>query len=123
MKTKLLNTLLIISSLLGYLEWGTNNHSFIFESEWEIILKIFSDPISVAHPFVLIPLVGQVSLVLTLFQKNCSKILTILGISLIGILFLFLLIIGILSINPKIIVFSLPFLIVGFYTIIYQIKS
>lgn len=122
MKIKFLNFLLIITSLLGYLEWGNNNHSFIFESEWEILAKLYSNPLSVAHPFVLIPLIGQMLLFITLFQKKTGKVLTITGISLIGILFIFLLIIGVLSINFKIIAFSLPFLVIASYTIFCQIK-
>ncbi len=32
MKSKILNFFLIITSLLGYLEWGGNSHSFLFQA-------------------------------------------------------------------------------------------
>lgn len=117
MKGRLLNFLLILTSLFGYLEWGGNNSSFLFQVEGNLITSLITNPESVIHPFTLLPLVGQILLFITLFQKKPNKILTYLGIGGIGILLFFMFVIGVMGWNVKIILSTLPFLVVGFYTI------
>lgn len=117
MKAKLLNIGLIISSLLGYLEWGKNNHQFLFESEWYILSNIFSKPLSVLHPFTVIPLLGQLLLLITTFQEKPSKVLIYIGIACIGILLGFMFIIGLISQNFRILSSTIPFLIIAIFTI------
>ena len=113
MHAKILNTLLILASLIGYLEWSGNNHLFIFEAEREIILKLFTDTNSVIHPLIIIPIGGQILLVLTLFQKKANKIMTYLSIAMLGCLLYFMLFIGLMSFNYKIIISTLPFLFIS----------
>jgi hypothetical protein len=117
MKSKLLNIGLILSSLIGYLEWGQGNHQFLFQSEAEIISKLFTDPISILHPFTILPLLGQILLIITLFQKQPDRIMTYSAIACIGILLLLMFVIGIISMNFKILFSTLPFLILAFITI------
>lgn len=123
MKIKILNSLLIISSLFGYLEWGGNNHQFLFQAEAGIIYKFFSEPSSVLHPFVLLPLFGQILLLITLFQKTPNKRLTYIAIGCLGILLAFMFVIGILSFNLNIIISTIPFLVLAVYTILYYKKT
>lgn len=122
MKKKILNILLIITSLIGYLEWGQNNSQFLFQIETELFIKLFSDTTSIIHPLILIPLAGQILLIISLFQAEPGKWLSFIGISSIGILFLFILLAGILSMNFKIILSSLPFLIISFFCIRLHLK-
>lgn len=117
MKLKILNLLLIITSLIGYLEWAGNNHVFLFQVEFEIIYKFFKNPTIIIHPFILFPLIGQILLFITLFQKSASKILTYISIVGIGLLLGFIFISGIISLNFKIIISTIPFLIVAIFTI------
>lgn len=119
MKLKLLNAALIISSLIGFLQWGQGNSTFLFAAEAEIITKLFSDPLSVAHPFTFLPLIGQILLLITLFQKQPSKALTYTGMICVGLLLLFIFLIGILSLNFKILLSALPFMTLSVLTIIY----
>lgn len=114
MKSKLLNLLLVITSLFGYLAWGTDQHSFLFQAEAEVLRKLIHDPASAAHPFTLIPLFGQLLLLITLFQKQVSKRLTYIGLACIGLLLLLIFIIGLMGLNVKIIASILPFLVVSF---------
>jgi len=88
MKSKILNTAIIFCSLLGYLQWGKDQHMYLFQMEVELIRKMFIDPISVLHPFTLLPLFGQLLLFITLWQKQVSKRLTYLGIGCLGLLLL-----------------------------------
>ena len=110
MHAKILNTLLALSSLIGYLEWSGNNHLFIVEAEREIILKLFKDPNSIIHPLIILPIGGQILLLLTLFQKKPNKIMTYISIAMLGCLLYFMLFIGLMSLNYKIIISTLPFL-------------
>jgi hypothetical protein len=117
MKTKVLNFLLIVTSLLGYLEWSGNNQIFLFKAEAEIFYKIFTNPRSVLHPFILLPFVGQILLLITLFQKTPGRALTYISIAGLGLLLGFMFVIGLISFNYKIIFSTIPFLVVAVLTI------
>ncbi len=117
MKSKILNFLLIITSLFGYLEWSGNSHMFLFQAEGEIILKLFTHPTSVIHPFTVLPMIGQIILLITLFQKKPNKTLTYIGMGGLGILLTFMFFIGVISLNSKILFSTIPFLIISIFTI------
>lgn len=117
MKKKLLNAFLILTSLLGYLEWGGGNKMFLFQAEQEIVTKLFQDPLSVVHPFTLLPLFGQLILFFTLFQRTPGRVLTLLGLGCLSILLLFMFLIGLISFNYKILFSTVPFLVAGILTI------
>lgn len=122
MKSKILNFLLIIFSLFGYLEWSGNNHLFLFEAEIEIFSKLFTRPISVLHPFIVLPIAAQFILLFTLFQNKPSKKLTYISIFSLGILFGFMLFIGIISLNYKIALSTIPFIVVSIVTMLHHRK-
>ncbi len=109
---------MILTSLFGYLEWGTSNRMFLYQGEWEVLTKLVNDPASAAHPFVLLPLAGQVLLIVTLFQKQPGKWLTIAGVGAIGVLLFFMFIIGLIDLNPRIFGSTLPFVITGTWAIL-----
>jgi hypothetical protein len=123
MKRKVLNFLLIITSLLGYLEWGGDNHSFLFQAEGEILSKLFTDPASVSHPLILLPFAGQILLFITLFQKKPGKLLTFLGMGGLMTILGFLFVMGLFVLNFKIVVSTIPFLISSILTIVYYRKE
>lgn len=117
MNKKLLNAGLILTSLVGYLEWGQDNTIFLFQAEYDIMLKLFTDPASVLHPFILLPFFGQILLAITFFQKEPGKKLTFFGLGGIGILLVLMFFIGLMSLNIKILVSTLPFLCVAFFVL------
>ena len=117
MKSKVLNFLLIFSSLFGYLEWSGNKHLFLFEAEAEIFSKLFTNPVSVLHPFTVLPIVGQILLVITLFQKTPNKTLTYISLAGLGLLLGFIFIVGLMSINFKIIISTIPFIVLAIFVI------
>ena len=121
-KQKLLNLALILSSLIVYLEWGGDNSMFLFEGEIEFFSKIFQDPLSILHPFIILPLCGQIILAITLFQKQPSKILTYVGLGGLSILILFISFIGLLDLNFKIVLSTIPFILSGILAIRNQRK-
>jgi len=119
----MLNFLLIVTSLFGYLEWPKDMHMFLFQAEAEIVSKLIADPMSVLHPLTVLPMLGQIGLLITLFQKQPGKILTYCCIGAMGLLFLLLFAIGVMSVNLKIIASTLPFLVLSFIAIGYHRAS
>ena len=117
MRLKTHNVLLILTSLVGYLEWGQDQHMFLFEGEWDVITKLFSEPGSVMHPFVLLPMLGQILLLITLFRKSPSVKLTLTGITGIGVLLVFILFVGILAMNIRIVLSVLPFILLSIFVL------
>ena len=107
----------MITSLIGFLEWGGNNHSFLFQVEADLLSKILTDPASVMHPLTILPLLGQIALVATLFQRTPNKKLSYIGIGCLGILLGLMFAIGLMSLNFKIILSTIPFLGVAILTI------
>ena len=117
MKIKYLHLSLILASLLGYLQWGGDNHMFLFQAEWDLLKKAIEEPASVIHPFTVLPFVGQLILLINLFQKKPSKRLTLIGIAFLGMLLGLLFIIGVMTLDFKILFSTLPFLILAALTI------
>lgn len=123
MKSKILSSLLIISSLFGYLEWGENKRAFLIQVEFEIFSKIMNDAGTLLHPLILIPLLGQILLLLTLFQKNPNKTITFIGIGCIGIIMAMLFLIACLNINYLMLLATIPFLVISVFTIRHHLRS
>ena len=113
MKLRMLNLMILLSSFFGYLEWGKNQKLFLFQAEFDILKKIFSDLNSVLHPLIILPLIAQLILLVTLFQKYPSIKLIWIGIIGLAILFLFMFFVGCISMNLKIVLSTLPFIILS----------
>lgn len=123
MKSKILNFLLIAFSLFGYLEWSGNQHIFLLEAEIEIFSKLFINPKSVIHPFIILPIIAQFLLLFTLSQKTPSKKLTYISIFGLGLLLGFMLFVGLVSLNYKIVISTIPFVLLSILTILHNRKQ
>jgi len=110
MKLKLYLAALLISSFFVYLSWSQTSSAFLFQMEYEILAKLFRDPLSVLHPFTIIPLIGQVLLLISLLQKQPNNLLMKLGISSLLFLIGFIFIVGLLSLKLSIIISTVPFI-------------
>ncbi len=119
MKSKFFSILLLITSLLGYLEWSGNNHIFLYQAEIEVLQKLFTNPISILHPFTIIPILGQQCLIVTIFQRMPDKKLIYFSIFALGILLVFMFIVGIIALKYRIIISTIPFILASFMTIRY----
>lgn len=120
---KLLNLLLFLSFLFGYLEWSGGSHGFVFQLEAELFRKAAGNPLSVSHPLILIPLAGQLMLLYTLFQPQPGRWPTLIALASLSILPLFLLLIGLISANTRITLSTLPFLITGLFVLRFYYKK
>ena len=116
-RKKVLNLLLIVTSLFGYLEWGTDSHTFMIQAEAEVIGKLLTEPLAVIHPLTVLPMLGQIALLVTLFQKIPNRTLTWFGIASIGLLFAFILLAGLLGMHALVALSTAPFLIIALLTI------
>lgn len=123
MKVKLLSALLILTSLMGYLEWGQGQHLFLLQAEGEIMIKLWTDPKSVLHPLISMPLLGQILLAITIVQRTPSRTLFYLGTGSLLILLGLMFLIGIISFNLKILFSTLPFLAMSVVTLIHFMKT
>ena len=117
MNNKIKVFFLIITSLFVYLSWGKESAAFLFQMEYEIISKLFTNPLSALHPFTVIPLLGQILLLISLFQKTRNVVLLKIGIGCLLFLIGFVLIVGLLSRRISIIVSTLPFITLAFFTL------
>jgi hypothetical protein len=111
--SRIILVVLFLSSFCGYLEWGGGQHVFVLESETDILRKLFVDPLSVIHPFTIVPLIGQLLLFGSIVRLTPSKKFIIAGIICIGTLYLFLLAIGLAIMNWRIVFSALPFLLLS----------
>jgi hypothetical protein len=108
MMAKIRNAGLIISSLLGYLSWGGGNSTFLWEAEWVVISKLLTDPAAVLHPMTLLPMIGQLLLIGTLFQAKPDRLLTYAGIACLGLLLGLMLLVGLWG-DIRVALSTLPF--------------
>lgn len=90
---------------------------FLLEAEGQVILKIFNQPASALHPFTVLPLIGQLLLLITLLQEKPGWLLTFTGIAGIGILLVMMFVVGLIGVKVKIVISTLPFIILAFITI------
>jgi len=110
MKLKLYLLALLMSSFFVYLSWSKTSSAFLFQMEYEILAKLFSDPLSVLHPFTIIPLIGQVLILISLLQKQPNNLVMKLGIGSLLFLIGFIFIVGLLSLRLTIIISTVPFI-------------
>lgn len=111
---KLLIALLLLSFSCGYMEWGKGQKStFIFQAVIDFFYNLKNEPKALAHPLILLPLIGMSLLVYTLFQKYPSSILVVSGLACLSVLILLLLGIGLFSLNLKIVISVIPFFVVS----------
>ena len=122
MKARVLNFLLLATSLCAYLEWGGKQHLFLFQAELMLFSKLMHDPLDVLHPMIVLPFIGQVLLLITLFQKKPIKLYTILSLIFLGMLIVFIFVVGLLSLNMKITIASFPFIVISIL-ILKQIRT
>lgn len=103
---------LFLSSFIGYLEWGKQS-AFLGKVEYDLLFQSPKSADTFLHPFVLFPLVGQLLLLFSFFSSKPKLWLIIAAATGIALLFLLVFLVGLLSLNFKILLSVIPFL--GFY--------
>ncbi|OYU56238.1 MAG: hypothetical protein CFE25_03070 [Chitinophagaceae bacterium BSSC1] len=111
------NILLLLSFLFGYLQWGKDQHLFLFQAIGELYTKAKLHPMSVLHPLTLLPFIGMLLFLSTIFQKTPSRIITFAGAIGMSSIMLMILLIGILGPNFKMLLSVLPFFTFLFFVV------
>lgn len=119
---KLLNACLLLTSFIGYLQWGKGQHAFLFQVEYDLLFKA-AHAQNFLHPFVLVPMCGQLLLLITLFQKTPRRTLSIGGLLCLSIIMLFIFLIGVMTRNAGILLSSLPFILTGLLMLVYNRRT
>lgn len=112
---RVINILIILTSWLGYLEWGDSQSAFLIEVEWLLLSGKSASASDFAHPIIFLPLTGQVLVLIALLQKIPSRRLTTIGLVLITILLLLVMVAGLISFNIRIFGSTLPFFVVSIW--------
>lgn len=112
-KTTLYPLLVLLSSFFLYFEWGTEQQSFLWQMELELFQKLGSNPGSLLHPLIFLPLLGQILLIYCALRPKASRIARISAIVLIASLVFFVALGGIMAGNYKMVLSILPFIILS----------
>ncbi|MFZ1527386.1 MAG: hypothetical protein WAT19_01460 [Ferruginibacter sp.] len=115
--SKFLNFLLLLAFQFCYLQWGKDSHAFIYEGTAEIFRQSLKTPLNFLHPAILVPFTGEILILATLFRKKNNRVFTLTGLACMGLLILLLFIIGILSMNMKITLSTIPFFITAVFVL------
>lgn len=108
-KLKIITSCLLISSGFVLLEWGGGHSQFLYSIEWEIIQKLQTDPGAILHPLIILPVFGQILLLVHIILPNPSKWLLPVGIGSMSLIMILVLSVGIIGLNLKIIISLIPF--------------
>ncbi len=100
---------LLIAFLFCYLGWGTRG-DFIFRIEQELLFSGNTERSAFFHPAILLPLGGQVLLLLAVLLPHPRRWMLLTGTALCGCLVLMILLAGSLSANARTILSTLPYL-------------
>jgi len=107
---RLIYLLTLISFSLAYMEWGGDNHGYVFD----IQKKVFTEPdhfiSNITHPVILAGFVGQIILLIAIFKPKIRFIFVIIAIGLLGVPIILILMSGLFSSNARIVGSCLPFL-------------
>lgn len=110
-KKQLLSAGLFISFFFGYLEWGNGNTAFVYEGFLEVISNAKRLESNFTHPLIVLPLIGQIIFLSGTFKKTLKNQWFVGALILTGLLFVMILLAGVLSMNSKIIISCLPYLL------------
>lgn len=109
MTLRLLNIAMLLSFLLGYMEWGGGNSAFIADVEWTVFTSGDNFLNNLFHPVILPGFVGQGLLLYAAVAKRPRKWINVTGIVLLSLIMLLILFTGVVSASLWIILSVLPF--------------
>jgi hypothetical protein len=108
---QVINLALLIAFSICYLEWPPNNSMFIFQGEYVIFSSAKSWVSNFTHPLILLGLIAQLILIYAVINPKINSKLNHLGVIILTPIVLLFFVVGIVSINYKIMASTLPFLV------------
>jgi len=108
---RLLHIALSLFPLLCYMEWGGSQSAFLYEAEYQVFFHSNTPGNTFSHPLVVLPLAGQLLLLISAFTKKPNRRMAIAGQLMLSLLVGLILVAGLLSLNSRMILSTLPFII------------
>lgn len=110
---RIINIGLLLSFSICYLEWP-GHAEFIFQLQYTVFTT--SDVVGVfTHPLIIAPLIGEILILISLLKPKADKRFTLIGMLLLGIIVLLFLLIGLMGLNWRMIISTLPYLLISSY--------
>jgi hypothetical protein len=106
---RLTGVFLFCSFLICHLTWA-NHSAFLFQLEYALLFLEKKSAGNFLYPVVLLPLIGQLLLLLSIFQRKPSHRLQMVAAALLGLLVLLILFTGMLSRQFMTALSTLPFI-------------
>lgn len=106
----IVNIGLVIAFSICYMQWGNNNSAFIAQVEYQLLFKEKNILQAVTHPLIAAGLIGQLLLLYSAIAVKAKKIIPVIAIALLSLVVLLILVAGILSVNYKMILSTIPFI-------------
>jgi hypothetical protein len=116
---RLFNIALIVTFLICYLDFGHDGSGFVGQIEYSVIKNLNAEISALQNPLFILAFIGQILILISVFNSNHSNGLIFLGIKLLGVIVLLILIFGVFLLNVKMIVSTIPFISV---VILYILK-
>lgn len=108
---KWLNLFMLLGFSFCYLEWGKDQSIFAGQLLFDLLLGRQLSWETLTHPVILSGLTGQACLLYAILVKRPVRWINLVAVILLSLLVLFLLFIGILAANPRMILSDIPFLV------------
>jgi hypothetical protein len=113
MMLRFINIGLLLAFSLCYMEWGQGNSSFIFQTQYTLFSNTDNLMSSLTHPLIIAGLIGQLLLLYCAIKSNPNRIVNTSGILILSPVVLLTLLAGALAGNLKMIVSTLPYLVLA----------
>ncbi|MFN8155519.1 MAG: hypothetical protein U0Y08_14595 [Bacteroidia bacterium] len=114
MKLRWISLGLFLSFLICYFQWG-HQSMFLFQMEADVLLSEKRNLHNFSHPLIILPFIGQLLLLVPLFKKNFPLKFILVSNILLSLLVFMVLLSGVLSMNVKMVLSTLPFI---FFTVL-----
>lgn len=119
----ILGLAVIISFSICYMEWGGGNKAFLAEAEYDLLFKQKNFLQSLLHPLILSGLTGQLLILFNAFVPYKRRWLLIAGTIILSAVPAMILLSAVLSMNIKMILSVIPFVIFNIINLRYNKKQ
>jgi hypothetical protein len=117
---RLFKIALFVTFLICYLDFGHDSSGFVGQIEYLVIKNLNAEISTLQNPLFILAFIGQILILISVFNSNHSNGLIFLGIKLLGVIVLLILIFGVFLLSVKMIVSTIPFISV---LILYIVKA
>ncbi|MBI5915210.1 MAG: hypothetical protein HY842_07530 [Bacteroidetes bacterium] len=111
--TRLINIGLFLAFNICYLEWGSDQSSFLFQIPFTIFAEKKDLLSTLTHPLIIFGFAGQLMLLVSAIRKVPNRIVNLIGWLCLAVIVLLVLLSGLLSFNWRILLSTVPFIVLS----------